>query len=662
MRSKVVLALGGLVFAAFGAGCGRQAIATTDALPVSRVVVYRNGVAYFERAGHVDGGEVRFKMKRTEVGDFLATLAVMERGGSSVRAAAFPLPDDESDEAASPDDGGKGPSGPDTNAGRPPPTDEEKRDRRSGLETVLLSLDGKSHELQVGYVAESPVWRPSYRLVVHAEGDADLQAWGIVQNLSGEDWKNVKLSLIAGAPLAFQADLGTPVIPPRPTVTDEGEVIAAVPRAETSLRQDAQPPPPPAPAPPPADVEEDEAPARSRDADKKMEARPGGAVGGAGRGAMAPSAMRASAAAAPPPMPMPVMEPANKAAVSAPRNLRSLAAVAVEGSSTRYDLPLPVTIPDRTATMVMLLSRTVSGEALFLFAPDGGVPDSSSHPFRVARFTNGTAGVLERGPIAVFEGGAFLGQGMVDPLPAGGTATVPFALERGIAIDQDRKFDELGARLAKIENSELTVERDRVTQTTYRVRNGGDLAAKLLVKHPRIGGARLFAPPAGTEDNVGTGSALVPISIAAHATADLVVDERVNEAREADWLSPIADVAVKAYLADPRADHATAQRLAAAWVTRAEIVTKTAERDKLQVASSALSASTEETRRNLRAIEKNKTAEALRQKLTARLADAASKLDDYSRKIVELDSKLSELTVQFKESIRDVKVLPSPPG
>ena len=82
-----------------------------------------------------------------------------------------------------------------------------------------------------------------------------------------------------------------------------------------------------------------------------------------------------------------------------------------------------------------------------------------------------------------------------------------------IAVDEDRKFDELGARLAKIENSELTIERDRVTQTKYRIRNGGDQQAKLLVKHPRIGGARLFAPPAGTEDNVGTGSALVPASI-----------------------------------------------------------------------------------------------------------------------------------------------------
>jgi hypothetical protein len=642
--SSLVMGIGVMVF---GVGCGRQAIATTDALPVARVVVYRNGVAYFERVGHVDGDEVRFKMKRTEVGDFLATLAVMERGGSSVRAAAFPLNVDDNNEESNGDKG-------DDAAPPRPRTEDEKK----GLETVLLSLDGKAHELQVGYVAESPVWRPSYRLVVHDGGDADLQVWGIVQNLSGEDWKNVKLSLIAGAPLAFQADLGTPVIPPRPTVTDEGEVIAAVPRAETSLRQEAQPPPPPSPAP---EAEEDD----KRDADEAPEGAPKAEparkaarhASGAAGSAMAPpaSASRVSDSESNAPRPAaPVL--------SAPRNLRSLAAEAVEGGATRYDLPLPVTIPDKSATMVMLLSRSVSGEALFLFAPDGGVPDSSSHPFRVARFTNGAGGVLERGPIAVFEGGAFLGQGMVDPLPAGATATVPFALERGIAVDEERKFDEVGARLSKIENSELTVERDRVTQTKYRIRNGEDQAAKVLVKHPRIGGARLFTPPAGTEDNVGTGSALVPAAVAAHATAELVVDERVTEQSATDWFAPMADNAVKAYIADPKSDRDAVKRLSAAWVTRNDFVAKNTERARLQQQSNALSSATEETRRNLRAIEKNKTADALRQKLTARLADAATKLDDLNRKIVELEAKLSELGVQFKEAIRDISLTTPPVG
>ena len=177
---------------------------------------------------------------------------------------------------------------------------------------------------------------------------------------------------------------------------------------------------------------------------------------------------------APPPAP----PPPPPAAISAPRDLRSLAAIAMEGGSTRYDLPMAVTVPDRSATMVMLLSRRVPGEALFLFAPDGGVPESSSHPFRVARFTNRSGGVLERGPIAVFEQGSFLGQGMMDPLANGASATVPFALERALAVDHERKMDELGARVSKIENGQLTVERDQATLTKYRVRNG-DAAAKI---------------------------------------------------------------------------------------------------------------------------------------------------------------------------------------
>jgi hypothetical protein len=660
MLSSSRTLLGGLLFGAlWTTGCGRPPILTTDALPVKRVVVYRNGVAYFERTGHVDRDEVRFKMRQSEVGDFLATLAVMERGGSSVRAAAFPLKEEEEL-----DDDGK-------------PVVPRTEDQKKGLETVVLSLDGKEHDLSVGYVAESPVWRPSYRLVVGQRGEADLQAWGIVENLSGEDWKDVNLSLIAGAPLAFEADLGRPVIPPRPMVTDNGEVIAAVPHGETTLKQQAPAPPPPPPAAAPAapalqaGEDDSEAPAEAdvpRSAASGRGAAPAhGNRAALGGGAMGPGGARrpakklAEASIAPAPgMPSPgtmyLSEgPASAQAISQPRNLQSLAAMAAQGGATRYDLPLPVTVPDHSATMVLLLSRKVSGEALFLYSPDGGVPDSSHHPFRVARFTNGAPGTLERGPIAVFEDSAFLGQGMVDPLPAGATATVPFALERAIAVETERKSDELGERIAKIENSQLTIERDTVVKTTYRVRNGGDKPAKMLVKHPRMGGSKLYSPPEGTEDNVGTGSALIPAKVGPNATTELLVDERAPSRRVVDWFSPIAENAIKAFSADPKSPSDLVKKLAAAWTTRNEIVAIMAEHSKLQMESNTLSQSTEETRRNLRAIEKNKTAEALRQKLTARLAEASTKLDDMNRRLVEIAAKESELTVTFKEAIRDIK-------
>jgi DNA-binding XRE family transcriptional regulator len=613
-------------------------------------------------------------MKEAQVGDFLATLAVIERGGSSVRSAAFPLNVDDENTEAKP---------------RSLMTEDEKK----GLKIVVLSLDGKAHDLQVGYVAESPVWKPSYRLVVAGNGEANLQAWGVVQNLSGEDWKDVKLSLVAGSPLAFEAQLGTPVIPQRPIVTDEGEVIAAVPKSETSLRQDQAPAKEAKSTKSSTDRDGDGIPdsvdrcpdqpenyngvsdddgcpdaaqvagprsksAEVADAKKDSAARhapsPATSRGKAGRGPTGGSAAadmdeESNMPGAPPP-------PPPSQAPSAPRNVRSLASIAQEGGTTRYDLPIAVTVPDKSATMVMLLSRKVPGEALFLFAPDGGVADSISHPFRVARFSNKTGGVLERGPIAVFEEGSFLGQGMVDVLPDGAAATVPFALERGLAVDREQKMDELGERIAKIENSELTIERDSVTKTTYHVRNGLDRPAKVLVKHARQRGSKLFDPPKETEDNVGSGTALVPKLVGPRTTADLVVDERVVLRRAQDWFSPIADVAVEKYINDSKSDRAIVAKLTAAWGLRTEIVTKTVARTKLGVEQSNLAQQTEETRRNLRAIEKNKTAEALRNKLTARLGEMATRLDEITKQEVEIDSKLAELRIQFKEAIRDIKL------
>jgi hypothetical protein len=254
--------------------------------------------------------------------------------------------------------------------------------------------------------------------------------------------------------------------------------------------------------------------------------------------------------------------------LSAPRNLSALAAVAVEGGATKYQLPNRVTVPDKSATMVLLLNQSVPGEVVFLFSPDPGVPDSVSHPFRVARFMNATSGLLERGPIAVFERGSFLGEGMVEPLPPKAKATVPFALERGLAVDSEIKYDQLGARLQKIEASQLFVSRDSVQKTIYRIKNGTSDAARVLFKHPRHRDARLHEPPQGTEDNVGTGYALIPLSVPGRKKAELVVDERSDYSQMVDWLSDLAGLAIKQYLSDPKADTKATGQLKSAWETR----------------------------------------------------------------------------------------------
>jgi hypothetical protein len=646
-------------------GCARGPDLASPELPLRRVVVYRNGVGYFERGGEVEGEQVSFKMRQRMVGDFLATLAIVERGGSSLKAASFPLEVDKED-PVSRDPRFSRLLDAWSHPGEPPRAPEPSSER---LRKVLLRLDGKQHDLAVGYVATTPLWRPSYRVVVDRAG-ADLQVWGIVQNLSGEDWKNVELTLVAGAPIAFESTLGDAVTPARPVITDTGEIIAQVPVGMTTLGQqpegvvDRY-----APAEPMA---ESEAATAKDEADDDADAKADAFGAGAGRASAAPrykKPMPVTAPAPAPPPPPPAKSVSReqtrraellelqKRGLSAPRRLSALAAVAVGGGTTRYRIPGEVTVPDESATMVLLVSSKVPGESVFLFSPDGGVADSSAHPFRVVRFENATTGLLERGPIAVFGEGQFLGQGMLDPLPPRGKATVPFALDRSVAVSSERQATEQGARLFRIEAGTLSIERDSVTKTTYKVQNGGEETSKLLVRHPRLGGARLFKPPAGTEDDLATASALVPIPLKPRGRAELVIDERQAVQQSVDFLHPLADEAVKAYLADPRADRVLAKKLGDAWVLREAVRKAADQQEALETEQRELEKSSRETRLSLEAIEKNNQAADLRQKLTRRLADVTSRLEQITKKLVELRLSLGEAQVRFKEAIRDVKLL-----
>ena len=161
-------------------------------------------------------------------------------------------------------------------------------------------------------------------------------------------------------------------------------------------------------------------------------------------------------------------------------------------------------------------------------------------------------------------------------------------------------------RLFKIEAGALTIARDTVTTTKYKLRNGADRTAKLLVRHPRVAGARLVRPPAGTEDNVGTGTALVPTQLAGRATQTLAVDERQQSVRNVDWLDPLADDAVRAFIADKQADQAVVKALAEAWGIRKTLVAAINERTGLAAEEADLRRATDETRNNLKALEKNK--------------------------------------------------------
>lgn len=92
---------------------------------------------------------------------------------------------------------------------------------------VRVEAGGK---LGLGYIAESPVWRTSYRVVLGEAGDRGaLQGWALVHNDTDEDWNNVDIELVNGRPASFLYPLAAPRYARRELVEPE-EQLSTVPQ------------------------------------------------------------------------------------------------------------------------------------------------------------------------------------------------------------------------------------------------------------------------------------------------------------------------------------------------------------------------------------------------------------------------------------------------
>ena len=76
--------------------------------------------------------------------------------------------------------------------------------RPRGAERAAASRPRARRTLTLGYVAETPVWRTTYRLVFDPSGAAGvLEGWALLHNDTDEDWKGVKVELANGRPDSF---------------------------------------------------------------------------------------------------------------------------------------------------------------------------------------------------------------------------------------------------------------------------------------------------------------------------------------------------------------------------------------------------------------------------------------------------------------------------
>lgn len=104
--------------------------------------------------------------------------------------------------------------------------------------TLVIETESEG-PVSLAYVVPAPAWKTAYRAVTGADGATRLQAWAVLENVSGADWDGVRLTLSSGAPKTLQAELTARDWRARDAYEAQGSLKRGVPQLMVAERADA---------------------------------------------------------------------------------------------------------------------------------------------------------------------------------------------------------------------------------------------------------------------------------------------------------------------------------------------------------------------------------------------------------------------------------------
>ncbi len=670
-------------------GCGGAATSyvRSDASTLGRVVVYRNGVAYFERTARVDDDKLTLAVPADKIDDFLKSLSVVDARTGEPTPVSYPIT----------------------------PGAEATG---TGLVDLKIDLPGhRPHDLRLSYVTEAPAWKSSYRVVLGEDKKVDLLGSAIVDNTSGEDWRNVRLGVEASSALSFRFDLRSVRLVERETLQETALFALAPPTGQATYGG----------APPPAskilgDVGDD---VLGPDAqDEVAQAEPAGGPGVSATAPMASAAGGGRTSRPPAPSRKTTADPisalarrlqqergpitvegyanvgdADKQAASldrANRLRRTLVAHGVDASrivavgkgmqagraggarvveaagavakatpasgpagpldpigTSHFESSQTMTVPKGTSAMISILHTATEGEVVYLYDPDGA-RGNAQFAFRSLRLRNPTDSQLESGPVSVFGEGRFIGEGLSEPIPAHQIAFVPFALDRQIVVDRaGGERDEI-ARILTVSRGVFQTQAQHVRRTTLTLHNRLPTKAVVYVRHVVAPGYRASQAP-GNPEHV-AGADLYRVEVDGLGQREIVLDESTPVYRTADLRTQDGIDLVRVYLTSPVLQGPLKGQIEELVRTQKEIGDGEQRVAMLREQMGEYRERMDELHAQIVTLRAVRTAGPLMVNLEKKLQEVSDRLSKATIDLVALEEKLMLARIRFQDGVADLSL------
>ena len=540
-------------------------------LPVKRVVLYKNGVGYFEHSARVRGNQdLAIDFTTSQLNDVLKSLTAVDLGDGHIsgvrynsiapldeRLKALRLPFGEQVTRAEYLTALRGArvevhNGSENVTGRLLSVEQEKRFNEKGesyevtafsvitdggdmrnfdvgsntsvrlaerdlsdevekylnligssrardLRRMTISATGTGdREIFVSYISEVPVWKSTYRIILPDKPNEKplLQGWAIVDNTVGEDWRDVQLSLIAGAPQSFIQDISRPLYTRRPVVPLPQAAMLTPQTQEASMS---------APIPPASEAVEVSGAAPVLET---ADAVAGGTIGGVlkSRGALnGRNFDRLNTFAA----------TAQQQAEAEAKDL---------GDYFEYNLKQKITIGKNQSALVPILQSRIDAEKVTIWN------ENTREIRRALWITNSSGLTLDSGTFNILDSDTFAGEGLIETVHPAERRLISYAADPALRVTMEQESSERPVSRIHIVKGLMYLTREQRDSRKYTLHNADTTSRDVVIEHPARENWKLSEGPKPEETSASY--LRFRVTVPAGGTGNLKIEEFHPESSE----------------------------------------------------------------------------------------------------------------------------------
>ena len=331
--------------------------------------------------------------------------------------------------------------------------------------------------------------------------------------------------------------------------------------------------------------------------------------------------------------------------ISLGRGVQSVATAADVGELFQFAIAEPVTLARRGSAMLPIINAAIKAEKVSIY----NSTVLAKHPLNGAWVTNDTGMKLMGGPVTVFDGGSYGGDAQFDNMVQSEKRLISYAVDLDVTVDPSAHST---SKLVsgKIVRGVLHLRRLQTYVQTYKIKNKADQERMVIVEHPFNAQRKLVKPTKYEEKTPSLYR--FRVEVAAAKTQDLEVREEHVQSETIALLTCPANRLI-IYSQNAELSKKVREALKQVIETKNKLASLKSQRQRAQAELNSITSGQDRLRRNIGTVGRDST---LGRRYLTKLGEQEDRIEELQKQIQDLNKQIADQEEKLADMLKDLDI------